>query len=197
MKRITGKRLGSLLAIAAVVMLSLWFFSLYVNDIPSVDAALNPSAVSIKTSEKEPLLEDVDVKMWARDGAISAYTIRAEDIEQGLKNSSNYFTKKGWIDFFEALRQTQNLDRMRESQISVTAKALESPRIIERGVADNAYFWRIQLPIEVTWHTKSRKSTQKLMINMKIRRVNKQINPKGPGIGIEQFFATPLSNAAN
>ncbi len=189
-----NNKLARQVVFASAVIFSVWLINYYSSIAEAEPVPVTP--VAVVKPENDPLLEEVDLLVWARDAAVSTYTYRADDIQGSLRNSSNYFTISGWQDFYHALKASRNLETIRTKNYTVSAKSVEIPQILERGVVDDTYSWRIQCPIEVLMHSDTGDVTQKLMITMKVRRTNNQTDRNGPGVAIEQFVAAPAQSSS-
>ncbi|MDQ2994774.1 MAG: DotI/IcmL family type IV secretion protein [Pseudomonadota bacterium] len=186
------KRFTRLVLFTAIALFSIWLVNSYVSGQPPkptrIAAALPPV--------NDPLLEDVDIMVWARDAAIATYTFKPETINRNLTHTANYFSMDGWRDFYNALRASHNLESIRSKRYSVTAKSIQVPQILARGVEGDTYGWRIQVPLEVKWSNDSGDSIQTLMVTMQIRRTNKPIDFSGPGVAIEKYVAIPVASSS-
>ncbi len=189
MKLFKHKRLTHQVIFVAVAILVIWLVNTTVSNSPPTPE----EKVVANIPENNPLLEDVDLMVWARDAALASFTYQPQALHTSINGCANYYTQEGWKNFYTALRASHNLDAIRDKHYTVTAKSLQSPQILDRGVDGNVYSWRVQLPVEVQWHSTSGDITQKLMVTMKVRRTNKPMDYSGPGVAIEKFIAIPVA----
>ena len=190
MKLFRHKRITTQVIFAAVAVLAIWLVNTTVANSPPTPEV----KVVANVPENNPLLEDVDLMVWARDAALASFTFQEHTLNNKITGCANYYTQEGWQNFYTALRASHNLDVIRNKHYTVTAKSLQSPQILDRGVDGNVYSWRVQLPVEVQWHSTSGDITQKLMVTMKVRRTNKPMDYSGPGVAIDKFIAIPVAS---
>lgn len=189
MKLLKHKRITRQVIFAAVAVLVIWLVNTTVSNSPPAPEV----KVAANVPENIPLLEDVDLMVWARDAALASFTYQPQALSSSINGCANYYSQEGWQNFYTALRASRNLDVIRNKHYTVTAKSLQSPQILDRGVDGNVYSWRVQLPVEVQWHSASGDITQKLMVTMKVRRTNKPMDYSGPGVAIDKFIALPVA----
>lgn len=193
MKRTTQKRLIRQVVFGVIVISLIWMINWAVSNAP----AQPPVKAAANIPENHPLIEDVDLMVWARNAAIASYTFAPQSINNNLSNCAYYYTPEGWQNYYSALKASHNLDVIRDKHYTVSAKSLQTPQILDRGLEGNVYAWRVQLPIEVLWHSASGDIVQKLMITLKVRRTNNPIDFSGPGVAIEKFVAIPVASSSD
>jgi len=89
------------------------------------------------------------------------------------------------------LQQSNNLDAVKAKKLIVSAVATRAPIILQKGLLNGAYSWRVQMPILVTYQSASEFSQQNNVVTMLITRVPSLNSPRG--IGISQFVVGPAS----
>ena len=88
-----------------------------------------------------------------------------------------------------ALKRSNNLDAVKAKKFIVTAVATRSPTILSKGVLGGRYYyWRVQIPLLVTYQSANEFVQSRLLVTMLIRRISSLNSPNG--IGIEQFVVT-------
>ena len=105
--------------------------------------------------------------------------------------ASGFFTSDGWNQFITALSESNNLDAVKTKKLVVSAVATAAPVILQKGLLNGRYAWRIQMPILVTYQSASEFSQQNLNVTMLVTRVDTLNSPRG--IGIAQFISAPAS----
>lgn len=137
----------------------------------------------------EPNQSDASVSQWANSAAIAAYSYNFVTYRQELQAASQFFTTRGWTDFMSALKRSNNLDAVKAKKFIVTAVATRSPTILSKGVIANTYYyWRVQIPLLVTYQSANEFIQERNVVTMLIRRISSLNSPSG--IGIEQFVVT-------
>lgn len=139
----------------------------------------------------EPNQSDSAVLQWANQAAIAAFTYNFVNYRDELQASSGFFTADGWTQFLNALEQSNNLDAVKAKKLIVSAVATRAPIILQKGLLNGVYSWRVQMPILVTYQSASEFSQQNNVVTMLITRVSTLNSPRG--IGIAQFVVGPAS----
>lgn len=139
----------------------------------------------------EPNQSDSAVLQWANQAAIAAFTYNFVNYRNELQSSSGFFTADGWTQFLTALQQSNNLDAVKAKKLIVSAVATRAPIILQKGILNGQYSWRIQMPLLVTYQSASEFSQQNNVVTMLVTRVSTLNTPRG--IGISQFVVGPAS----
>lgn len=143
----------------------------------------------------EPNQSDSAVLQWANQAAIAAFTYNFVNYRSELQASSGFFTSDGWDQFLTALQQSNNLDAVKAKKLIVSAVATRAPIILQKGILNGKYAWRVQMPILVTYQSASEFSQQNNVVTMLITRVSTLNSPRG--IGISQFVVGPASGGVS
>ncbi|RUR12259.1 type IVB secretion system apparatus protein IcmL/DotI [Legionella sp. km772] len=143
----------------------------------------------------EPNQSDSAVLQWANQAAIAAFTYNFVNYRDELQASSGFFTAEGWDQFLNALQQSNNLDAVKAKKLIVSAVATRAPIILQKGVLNGSYSWRVQMPILVTYQSASEFTQQNNVVTMLITRVSTLNSPRG--IGIAQFVVGPASGGVS
>jgi intracellular multiplication protein IcmL len=143
----------------------------------------------------EPNQSDSAVLQWANQAAIAAFTYNFVNYRSELQASSGFFTSEGWDQFLTALQQSNNLDAVKAKKLIVSAVATRAPIILQKGLLNGTYAWRVQMPILVTYQSASEFSQQNDVVTMLITRVSTLNSPRG--IGISQFIVGPASGGVS
>ncbi|STX50632.1 protein IcmL (DotI) [Legionella busanensis] len=139
----------------------------------------------------EPNQSDSAVLQWANQAAIAAFTYNFVNYRDELQAASGFFTADGWQQFLVALQQSNNLDAVKAKKLIVSAVATRAPIILQKGLLNGRYSWRVQMPLLVTYQSASEFSQQNNVVTMLITRVSTLNSPRG--IGIAQFVVGPAS----
>lgn len=143
----------------------------------------------------EPNQSDSAVLQWANQAAIAAFTYNFVNYRDELQASSGFFTAEGWDQFLGALEQSNNLDAVKAKKLVVSAVVTRAPIILQKGVLNGRYSWRVQMPILVTYQSASEFTQQNNVVTMLITRVSTLNSPRG--IGISQFVVGPASGGVS
>lgn len=139
----------------------------------------------------QPNQSDSAVLQWANQAAIASFTYNFVNYRDELQASSGFFTAEGWDQFLSALQQSNNLDAVKAKKLIVSAVATRAPIILQKGVLNGSFSWRVQMPILVTYQSASEFTQQNNVVTMLITRVSTLNSPRG--IGISQFVVGPAS----
>lgn len=140
---------------------------------------------------EQPNISQAALLQWANTAAISAYTYNFVNYKEALQSASEYFTPDGWSAFMQALESSNNLNAVTAKKLVVSAVATGAPVILQQGVLNGTYAWRVQMPMLVTYQSASQFSRQSIIVTMLVTRVSTLNSPKG--IGIAQFVAAGTS----
>ncbi len=143
----------------------------------------------------EPNQSDSAVLQWANQAAIAAFTYNFVNYRSELQASSGFFTADGWTQFLNALQDSNNLDAVKAKKLVVSAVATRAPIILQKGLLNGVYAWRVQMPILVTYQSASEFSQQSNVVTMLITRISTLNSPRG--IGIAQFVVGPAATGAD
>lgn len=143
----------------------------------------------------EPNQSDSAVLQWANQAAIAAFTYNFVNYRDELQASSGFFTAEGWDQFLSALQQSNNLDAVKAKKLIVSAVATRAPIILQKGILNGSYSWRVQMPILVTYQSASEFTQQNNVVTMLVTRVSTLNSPRG--IGIAQFVVGPASGGVS
>lgn len=141
----------------------------------------------------EPNQSDSAVLQWANQAAIASFTYNFVNYRSELQASSGFFTSEGWTQFLKALEDSNNLDAVKAKKLIVSAVATRAPIILQKGMLNGRYAWRVQMPLLVTYQSASEFSQQNSVVTMLISRVSTLNSPRG--IGIAQFVVGPAGTS--
>jgi intracellular multiplication protein IcmL len=143
----------------------------------------------------EPNQSDSAILQWSNQAAIATFTYNFVNYRSELVAASGFFTADGWDQFINALGSSNNLDAVKAKKLVVSAVATSAPVILQKGVLNGRYSWRIQMPVLVTYQSASEFSQQNLNVTMLVTRVDTLNSPRG--IGIAQFISAPAGIGTN
>lgn len=135
----------------------------------------------------EPNLPPSAVLQWANQAAIAAYTYNFVNYRQELQAASEFFTSDGWNTFLTALQNSNNLTTVISKKLVVSAVATGAPVILDQGVVDGAYTWKIQMPMLVSYQSASQLVQQQIVITLVVTRISTLNSARG--IGIQSLVA--------
>lgn len=143
----------------------------------------------------EPNQSDSAVLQWANQAAIAAFSYNFVNYRTELQASSGFFTAEGWDQFLKALQDSNNLLAVKAKKLIVSAVATKAPVILQKGLLNGRYAWRVQMPLLVTYQSASEFSQQNNIVTILISRVSTLNSPRG--IGISQFVVGPAGGGGD
>ena len=143
-----------------------------------------------------PIYSDIEIRNWTSTAITTALTFQFNSIPRDLKNSSRYFTPKGWDSFYKALQKSRIIETVQSRHQIVTTTIMGSPIIQSQRDVEGVYEWVVMVPIVTTYQAGKESKSQKLLATVVINRTNDapQISglEKSPyGIGINQAIMVP------
>ncbi|HVV69309.1 MAG TPA: type IVB secretion system apparatus protein IcmL/DotI [Gammaproteobacteria bacterium] len=136
----------------------------------------------------EPAISTSELLQWAATAATAANTYNFVNYRKELQAASEYFTPTGWKEYQDALKASRNLETVTSKKLTVNAVATGAPIIVDQGVVNGRYKWKIQMPILVTYESSSTNISQPSLVTMLVSRVSTLDTPKG--IAIDAFYMT-------
>jgi intracellular multiplication protein IcmL len=135
----------------------------------------------------QPNMPPSTLLQWSNSAAIAAYTYNFVNYRQELQAASEFFTPDGWTEFTNALKASNNLNAVIDKKLVVSAVATGAPVILDQGIIDGIYTWRVQMPMLVTYQSASQTARQNVLVTMVIQRISTLNSARG--IGISSFVA--------
>ncbi len=183
-----------LLKSALIVVLlnsTLGLATTYANTPPSPSPTeLMKEATKKNLRLQYPDIQPVSLVNWVRDAAVMSFYYNYNNLDTWLADYSSYFTPLGWIHYYKALKNSGNIQKVKNDKITVTSTPIEPPKILWEGVDMNVYKWQVQVALLVHYQAETGKTVeQKLMITMMLRRTDAPTSKNG--IAIDQFIAKP------
>jgi intracellular multiplication protein IcmL len=136
---------------------------------------------------EQPNLSQAALLQWANTAAIAAYNYDFVNYREALQEASAYFTPDGWNSFMAALNSGP-LQNVISKKLIVTAVATGAPVIVQQGVLDGTYTWKVQMPMLVTYQSASQNQQDSVTITMLITRISTLTSARG--VGIAQFIVS-------
>lgn len=156
-------------------------------------ATSNDGRIIKLTPLNEPSMTDATVLSWVSQAASNVMTFSFLDYRTRLQQSAEYFTPVGWDGFLKAIQESRFLEGVRVQQQIITAVPADAPVIIARkqeNESGDRFYWRIQLPMIVTFTSGEKTASKRQLLNLVVVRVSPLENPSG--LGIEQWVASDL-----
>lgn len=137
----------------------------------------------------QPVMTPSTLLTWANNAAVAANTFGFATYQQDLQRASTYFTPDGWQSFEDALKSARTLDTIQAKQLVSTAVATGSPTIIDQGIINGRYAWKVQMQLLVTYEGAGDQKIQvPQVVTMVITRVSRLNSSQG--VAIAQYYAS-------
>jgi intracellular multiplication protein IcmL len=143
----------------------------------------------------EPNTSDHVIIQWATLATIASYSYDFVNYEKQLEKASQFFTTDAWDAFINALEDGNTLDSVISKKLVVNAVATKSAVILEKGILNGTYSWKIQIPILVTYQSARELTPVNLVVTLLVNRMSTRFSVKG--IGIRSFVADTLTETAS
>ncbi|HSX19576.1 MAG TPA: DotI/IcmL family type IV secretion protein [Gammaproteobacteria bacterium] len=131
----------------------------------------------------EPNVTPSSLVKWITQAVTSAYTIDFYHYQDNIDALQQYFTTEGYQNYLLALKQSGSLKKIISDKLIVSAVAMDTAVIMQEGIMNNVYSWKIQIPLLLNYQGASTSSTQQqVVVNVLVTRVPTDIAPKGIGI---------------
>lgn len=151
--------------------------------------AVNADGSLIKLKPlSEPNVSPATLLQWANMAVISVNTLNYVNYRKALQDASEYFTPDGWQEYLRGLKSSNNLTAVIEKKLIVSAVATGAPIILQEGLLNGVYSWRVQMPVLVTYQSPSQVSPQSQIVTLLIVRVSGLTSARG--VGIAQYVAS-------
>lgn len=138
----------------------------------------------------QPNQTESAILQWANQAAIAAFSYDWLTYRKELNAASEFFTPSGWTDFAQALQEPGGmLEKVTSKRLIVSAVATRAPIILDKGILNGIFTWRVQMPLLITFQSASEFERQNNVVTMTIVRVPTTNDPRG--IGISQFLVAP------
>lgn len=129
-----------------------------------------------------PMIAPGELLQWASRAAVSAYNYNFVNYRDALQNLQNEFTPDGWKWYEDALKSSRILETVIAKKLVVSAVPTATPVILEQGVVNGRYAWKVQQPLLVTYQSPNEQTQQPVVITMIISRVPTVDVPKGVAV---------------
>ncbi|MCP3680699.1 MAG: type IV secretion protein DotI [Gammaproteobacteria bacterium] len=134
-----------------------------------------------------PNMNTKAIRSWAVEASVAAYSYNFVNFRQVFNDNQKYFTSNGWDAFLKQLQSSGNLNAVQKRKLIVSAVPRGVPVIQNQGVLNGRYFWRVQVPMLVTYQSQSETIHSDLLATLTIRRISTLT--RSDGIGIDSFVA--------
>lgn len=141
-----------------------------------------------------PNLQPNNLLTWASEATIAAYSINFVNYRTAVQNARSYFTRKGYLNYLNAVKDSNNLEAVKRKKMVVYARINGTPVILKDSNSDpnlrvnGAFTWQVQIPVVITFENSvpDDKIVQNNIVTMLVTRMSVLESPIG--VGIDSFI---------
>jgi intracellular multiplication protein IcmL len=140
-----------LAVLAIFTLLFVWFYIVKYPQSAFYFAVDNTGHLLEDVSIKEQYLTEADVFAWTIKAIESANSFDYINYRAQLENARKYFNDYGWINYKKSLDAANNLTAIIQRKMISTARVVDRPKILKVGILYDAYTWKLEMPLLVTY----------------------------------------------
>ncbi len=163
-------------ALAQVVVLS--YLSVRSPDIDYYVTSANGNDVPVQPLDR-PIVSNQYLEQWSALAVRSVYNVDFLHWKDQLNKASIYFSPEEFQKFQEAMSSSGVTDRLENDKLIASAVVTSSPVILAKGVLEGRFFWKIQVPVLVTYAGSSASSKKQITVSLVVSRVPTLDSSKG------------------
>lgn len=99
---------------------------------------------------EQPNMSSDAVAGWAVEAVEATYSYDFVNYRAQLQKAQKYFTDHGWQEYMHGLEASNNLVALKDRKYLITARVVETPKLIMQGRVGPAYAWKFEMPVLVT-----------------------------------------------
>jgi intracellular multiplication protein IcmL len=134
----------------------------------------------------EPNLSSAAVTNWLSRALIDTFDFNFSNVKQRLNDSTmRWFTPDGGDQLLKALSSAGNIDSVIATELFVGLTLDGAPLLIDEAKDkdnNNVYAWKYQAPGVITYRTRSKTFTDKVVFTITVQRQSMISSPDGLGI---------------
>lgn len=184
-KKIMGAFLLSLLLNIALVLLN--FYQFAHKPTPRYFAATANGRILPLYPFTDPVLSKPVLLQWAQRAIIASNSFDFLNYREQMNTAAQYYSEEGWQAYLSAQKKAGNLRTVLAKKLATSAVATGAPVIVQEGVLNGRYMWRIQMPILTTYESGNQKITVTSLVTILVHRDSTLNYPRG--ISIVQYVA--------
>lgn len=127
-----------------------------------------------------------NVSGWLLTALNTIYGVGFDNIEEKVENASYYFTPEGYKSYLKALESSGFKSDIITKKLKITLLATQEPVLINGGSVGDLEFWRLRVPVLISYLGGKEIATSQRMVEALIVRVPAYKNEKG--LAISEFI---------
>lgn len=146
-----------------------------------------------------------EIEKWVMEAVENTYSYDYINYRTQLQEAQKYFSERGWREYMEGLRTSNNLLALTERKLVVIAKVVGKPKLLTEGyLPGNIRVWRFEIPVLVTYllppnYDEKSQFQNPMLVTMTVKR--QSILNSYQGLGVIQLIGnlvlTPASQNIN
>jgi len=137
----------------------------------------------------EANLSDAAILVWANEVAVSLLSYNFVNYRSEFQKSSGFFTPNGFDTFLAAIDKSNSLALVETKKFIVSAVATKPPIIVHKGIINNLYSWKVEIPMLITYQNQSEFQQANNIVTLLITRAPAINAPRG--IAVAKFTVAP------
>jgi intracellular multiplication protein IcmL len=186
------RRFVSILIVQSLAMLLMTTVLYYVVVVRPTTAyfASTPDGILIRLQPlTQPIKSDQFVAQWAAKAAQQVFTFDWVNYRAQMSRASDNFTRNGYNSLITSMNKNNYFQLVTQRRMIVSSVTTGPPVIVNRGILNGIYRWRISMQLLVKYQGVNENDTitVPLTVDMTVQRVSQEVNIRG--IGISEFQA--------
>lgn len=136
----------------------------------------------------EPYVNDAYLASWVSEKVARAYSMDPQNFRRQVGDLEAFFTPDGHQQYINSLQSSGTIDLMTKNLLILTGVPTGAPIIVGRGEANGAYFWKVQIPMLVSYRSSTKSADKRRIVEVTV--IRRQTIESPDGIGISQFVAS-------
>lgn len=127
-----------------------------------------------------------NVSGWLLNALNTIYGVGFDNIDKKIDEASYYFTEKGYQEYLKAIEISGFRNDVVNKKLKITLLPVQNPVIINSGIVEDLEFWRLRVPVLITYIGGKEPVKNQKMVEVLIIRVPSYQNKKG--LAISEFI---------
>lgn len=127
-----------------------------------------------------------NVSGWLLTALNTIYGVGFDNIDQKIDDASYYFTADGYSSYLKAIETSGFKEDIIKKKLKITLLAMQNPVLINGGSVGDLEFWRLRVPVLISYLGGKEIVTAQKMIEVLVVRVPAYKNEKG--LAISEFI---------
>ena len=127
-----------------------------------------------------------NVSGWLLTALNTIYGVSFDNIDDKIEDAAYFFTDGGYKAYLKAVKDSGFRDAIVDKKLKITLLATQKPVLINSGSVGNLEFWRLRVPVLISYLGGKDTVTSQKMVEVLIIRVPAYQNEKG--LAISEFI---------